>query len=102
MWHPCLLCFGIHQPDNSLNDAIDDQVLLGPGGRHIEQVQLVDPLLRGDFLVVEEVREIAMAFSDTFYFVIYTGVDRSTIKVIDLANSVAYERSDWLAVASNK
>ncbi|GAB3477638.1 hypothetical protein GCM10027398_33150 [Azotobacter salinestris] len=43
-----------------------------------------------------------MAFSDTFYFVIYTGVDRSTIKVIDLANSVAYERSDWLAVASNK
>lgn len=36
--------------------------------------------------------------NDTFYFIIYTSRDRSSIKVIDLARIVDYQRNDWLAV----
>lgn len=36
--------------------------------------------------------------TDTFYFVIYNGKDKSAIKVIDLAYSVDYERSDFPVV----
>lgn len=36
--------------------------------------------------------------NDTFYFIIFTSRDRSSIKVIDLACIVDYQRNDWLAV----
>lgn len=39
-----------------------------------------------------------MPRADTFYFVIHPRGDRSVVQVIDLANAVSYERSDWLAV----
>jgi hypothetical protein len=44
------------------------------------------------------IKENMMALDDTFYFVIHPAGDRSAVKVIDLSNSVSYERSEWLAV----
>lgn len=40
-----------------------------------------------------------MSDGTTFYFVIYSSLDRSSIKVIDLAYCVSYERDEWPAMS---